>query len=137
MKLKTFNITFIFLLSQLFSPTLRSELKKEIRVKLSYRLPIDPLELRSMADYDLSLSVAETWFKYDDSRKAIPNLILCQAKKLPFTMILRKQLSAIFIPAFSGLQPKWPSQGSVGILQGRPTTPTTLVCCKRLDKDTV
>lgn len=46
-----------------------------LRVRLSYRLPVDPLAIRSMADYDLALLLTDTWFSYDDSRKAKANLI--------------------------------------------------------------
>jgi|GEM_PF-2575465 len=48
---------------------------KDLKVRLSYRLPIDPLEIRSMADYDMALLLSDTWFNYDDSRKAKSNLI--------------------------------------------------------------
>ncbi len=49
--------------------------ERQLRVKLSYRLPVDPLEIRSMADYDLALLLTDTWFDYDESRKAKENLI--------------------------------------------------------------
>lgn len=50
-------------------------MEKELRVRLSYRLPVDPLAIKSMADYDLALCLTDTWFDYDDSRKAKSNLI--------------------------------------------------------------
>ncbi len=49
--------------------------QRQLRVRLSYRLPVDPLEIRSMADYDLALLLTDTWFEYDESRKAKENLI--------------------------------------------------------------
>lgn len=48
---------------------------KELRVRLSYNLPVDPSLVQTMADYDLSLILARTWFDYDESRRAIPGLI--------------------------------------------------------------
>ncbi len=53
----------------------REPMEKELRVRLSYRLPVDPLAIKSMADYDLALCLSDTWFDYDDSRKAKSNLI--------------------------------------------------------------
>ncbi|MGZ3771788.1 MAG: ABC transporter substrate-binding protein [Bdellovibrio sp.] len=48
---------------------------KELKVRLSYVLPVDPSLVQTMADYDLSLILSRTWFDYDESRKAIPGLI--------------------------------------------------------------
>ncbi|MBP9680199.1 MAG: hypothetical protein KBD76_02245 [Bacteriovorax sp.] len=50
-------------------------MEKDLRVRLSYQLPVDPLAIKSMADYDLALCLSDTWFDYDDSRKAKANLI--------------------------------------------------------------
>jgi MarR-like DNA-binding transcriptional regulator SgrR of sgrS sRNA len=53
----------------------KEPMEKELRVRLSYHLPVDPLAIKSMADYDLALCLTDTWFDYDDSRKAKSNLI--------------------------------------------------------------
>lgn len=47
----------------------------ELRVRLGYVLPVDPSLVHTMADYDLSLVLARTWFEYDDARKAVPGII--------------------------------------------------------------
>lgn len=48
---------------------------RELRVRLEFKLPIDPSRIVTMADYDLSLLLSKTWFGYDKSRKAVPGLI--------------------------------------------------------------
>lgn len=43
---------------------------KELRVELAARLPIDPLYMKAMAEYDLSLMLWRSWFNYDKGRRA-------------------------------------------------------------------
>ncbi len=50
-------------------------MENTVRVRLAYRLPVEPLEIATMADYDLSLLLSDTWFEYDGERKAKPNLV--------------------------------------------------------------
>lgn len=47
----------------------------EIKTRLAFRIPTDPLSIVSMADYDISLLISRNWFEYDESRKAVPGLI--------------------------------------------------------------
>lgn len=47
----------------------------EINVDLAPALPLDPLKVVTMADYDVQLCLYRTWFDYDSSRKARPGLI--------------------------------------------------------------
>lgn len=42
----------------------------QLRVQLPAKLPIDPLYMRSMAEYDISLMLWQAWFKYDKGRRA-------------------------------------------------------------------
>ncbi|MGE4131040.1 MAG: ABC transporter substrate-binding protein [Bdellovibrionales bacterium] len=49
--------------------------KKELRVFLPFRPPVDPLFLKSMAEYDCSLLLYRTWLNYDFSRKATPGIV--------------------------------------------------------------
>ncbi len=46
-----------------------------IRVNQKPNLPLDPLQIKTMADYDLQLCLYRTWFEYDSSRKAKPGLV--------------------------------------------------------------
>lgn len=46
-----------------------------LKVSISPTYPLDPLKIKSMADYDLALSLHRTWFEYDEKRTAIPGLI--------------------------------------------------------------
>ncbi len=47
----------------------------QLRARRTLRLPVDPLQIRSMGDYDFTLLNSRTWFNYDESRKALPGLI--------------------------------------------------------------
>jgi MarR-like DNA-binding transcriptional regulator SgrR of sgrS sRNA len=46
-----------------------------IRVEINPSLPSDPLQIQSMADYDLTLCLYRTWFEYDESRRAKPGIV--------------------------------------------------------------
>ena len=46
-----------------------------IRVEIRPSLPLDPLKIQTMADYDLALCLYRTWFDYDAARMAIPGLV--------------------------------------------------------------
>jgi MarR-like DNA-binding transcriptional regulator SgrR of sgrS sRNA len=48
---------------------------KEIRVSTSFRYPVDPMNIVSMADYDLALLLTRNWFDFDGGRTAKPGLI--------------------------------------------------------------
>jgi MarR-like DNA-binding transcriptional regulator SgrR of sgrS sRNA len=76
MKLKINKIIFaILILVVIATISAKEPMEKDLRVRLSYHLPIDPLAIKSMADYDLALCLSDTWFEYDDSRKTKANLI--------------------------------------------------------------
>lgn len=47
----------------------------EVRVRLAYNFPLDPLFTKTMADYDLSLLMSRTLFEYDEARDAIKGLL--------------------------------------------------------------
>ncbi|MGK5089213.1 ABC transporter substrate-binding protein [Bdellovibrionota bacterium FG-2] len=47
----------------------------EIRVDQKPTLPMDPIRIQSMADYDLQLCLYRTWFEYDSSRKAKSGIV--------------------------------------------------------------
>ena len=53
----------------------KNTLAKILKVRLPYKIPLDPLEIQTMADYDLALILTQTWFSYDSSRKAQSGLI--------------------------------------------------------------
>ncbi len=46
-----------------------------LRVEISPSLPLDPLAIQTMADYDLTLCLYRTWFEYDEGRKAMPGIV--------------------------------------------------------------
>lgn len=50
-------------------------LEKEIRVRLNAKLPLDPLQIVTMADYDMSLLLTATWFEYDKEKNIKSTLI--------------------------------------------------------------
>ena len=52
-----------------------AEAKNVLQVRRAYTLPVDPLHIRMMPDYDLSLLMFRTWFNYDEGRSAQPGLI--------------------------------------------------------------
>lgn len=47
----------------------------QLRVNLPYSFPVDPLYVRTMADYDISLALWQTWFTYDKGRRADHGII--------------------------------------------------------------
>lgn len=51
------------------------EKPRQLRVQLGTFLPIDPLYMKSMADYDISLMLYRSWFDYDSGRRAERGLI--------------------------------------------------------------
>ncbi len=56
-------------------PTTAATNDKVLKVRAAFRLPVDPLKIVSMADYDLTLLVCTNWFDFDDGRTAKPGLI--------------------------------------------------------------
>ncbi len=46
-----------------------------LRVELPFKLPIDPIRIRTMADYDLTLAIHSALFTFDASRRPIPAVI--------------------------------------------------------------
>lgn len=46
-----------------------------LKIRLAYKLPLDPIKTQTMADYDLSLILGKTLFEYDDARDAISGVI--------------------------------------------------------------
>lgn len=46
-----------------------------LKVSISPTIPLDPVKIKSMADYDTALCLHRTWFEYDQKRTAIPGLI--------------------------------------------------------------
>lgn len=48
---------------------------RELRVRRAYSMPVDPLSVATMPDYDISLLLFRTWFNYDEGRLALPGLI--------------------------------------------------------------
>lgn len=46
-----------------------------LRVRIGTQLPVDPLYLKSMAEYDWSLMLYRAWFKYDEGRRADRGLV--------------------------------------------------------------
>lgn len=73
MKLKT-KINNIFALA-LMSLSIPALAESDLRVRLAFRMPIDPINTKTMADYDLSLILGRTLFDYDASRNAKPGII--------------------------------------------------------------
>ncbi|MGK5088803.1 ABC transporter substrate-binding protein [Bdellovibrionota bacterium FG-2] len=47
----------------------------QIRVDQKPSLPLDPMKIQTMADYDLQLCLYRTWFEYDLSRKAKSGIV--------------------------------------------------------------
>lgn len=52
-----------------------AEGRNELNVRLAYQWPVDPVEIITMGDYDLSICLTSNWFNYDESRIATPGLI--------------------------------------------------------------
>jgi len=48
---------------------------KEIRAQNHVELPFDPLQLKSMAEYNFALLVTRNWFEYDKGRMPLPGII--------------------------------------------------------------
>lgn len=49
--------------------------EKTLNVRLAYTWPVDPINIITMGDYDLSLCLTRNWFEYDESRIAKKGLI--------------------------------------------------------------
>ena len=43
---------------------------KELRINIEPKFPVDPLFLKSMVEYDVSLMLYRSWFDYDNGRRA-------------------------------------------------------------------
>ena len=54
-------------IAEIISPTIRVDEKPA--------LPMDPIKIQTMADYDLQLCLYRTWFEYDPARKAKAGII--------------------------------------------------------------
>jgi hypothetical protein len=48
---------------------------REIRARRNLTLPIDPLKIQSMGEYDFTLLHSRTWFEYDSNRQPYPGII--------------------------------------------------------------
>lgn len=48
---------------------------KELRIQNQLKLPFDPLQLKSMAEYNFALLVTRNWFEYDEGRKPLPGIV--------------------------------------------------------------
>jgi len=47
----------------------------EIRVRRNISLPVDPLKIKTMGEYDFTLLYSRTWLEYDSARRAIPGIV--------------------------------------------------------------
>lgn len=56
-------------------PVSAGQIKTPIRVEINPKLPLDPLNIQTMSDYDLALCLYRTWFEFDAGRKAIPGIV--------------------------------------------------------------
>ena len=52
-----------------------SLIDREIRVRLNSKLPLDPLQIVTMADYDMTLLLAASWFEFSVEKKVKHSLI--------------------------------------------------------------
>lgn len=49
--------------------------RKELRIQNHVDLPFDPLQLKSMAEYNFALLATRNWFEYDEGRKPLPGIV--------------------------------------------------------------
>lgn len=47
----------------------------EIRARQAFKFPLDPMNVVTMSDYDLSLLMFRNWFNFDNGRSVLPDLI--------------------------------------------------------------
>jgi MarR-like DNA-binding transcriptional regulator SgrR of sgrS sRNA len=65
----------LFLFFNLIFYTNQANAVNILRVSSQPNLPLDPLSIQTMADYDLALCLYKNWFNYDLKRKAVPGVI--------------------------------------------------------------
>jgi MarR-like DNA-binding transcriptional regulator SgrR of sgrS sRNA len=67
---------------------------RELKIQNHVNLPFDPLQLKSMAEYNFALLVTRNWFEYDEGRKPLPGIIdswSFQADKGSYTFHISKE----------------------------------------------